>query len=61
MEAAHTKTVDEVLEFFGVTEEEGLTSERVASLREKYGANGEPLPEWVWKRQSVRLSTSSRA
>ena len=60
MEAAYTKTVDEVLEFLGVTEEEGLTSERVASLREKYGANGEPLRErTAW--QLARLSTSSRA
>ncbi len=41
MELAHTQSVKEVLEFFKVAEEDGLTETRVAELREQYGSNGE--------------------
>ena len=40
MELPHTKTVEEVYEFFKVREEEGLSGERVTKLREQYGPNG---------------------
>lgn len=40
MEAAHTYPVSEVLQRFGVRENEGLSSERVAEAQKKYGPNG---------------------
>lgn len=40
MELAHTKTVEEVLQEFKVTEEEGLNSSRVEEQRRKHGLNG---------------------
>ena len=40
MDVPHIKTVEEVFEFFKVTEDEGLTPDRVTRLREKYGLNG---------------------
>ena len=40
MELAHTKTVEEVLAEFKVTEEEGLDSACVEELRKKHGLNG---------------------
>ena len=41
MELAHTKTVEEVLQEYKVTEEEGLDSSRVEEQRRKHGLNGE--------------------
>lgn len=41
MENAHTKSVSEVLKYFEVNENNGLTPEQVKSSLEKYGANGE--------------------
>ena len=43
MEQAYMKTSEEVLEYFKVSEEDGLTPERVETQREKYGLNGECL------------------
>ena len=43
MEAAHTYPVSEVLQRFGVTENEGLTSERVAEAQKRYGPNGKAV------------------
>ena len=40
MEQAHSKTVEEVLEHFKVSEECGLPEARVEELRDKYGLNG---------------------
>jgi len=40
MELPHTKTIEEVYEVFKVSEEEGLSVERVTKLREQYGPNG---------------------
>lgn len=40
MELAHTKTVEEVLAEFKVTEEEGLDSACVEEQRKKHGLNG---------------------
>lgn len=40
MEDAHTKSVDEVLKYFGVDAEKGLTPDQVRKNQEKYGPNG---------------------
>ncbi|NXT11701.1 AT2A2 ATPase, partial [Prunella fulvescens] len=39
MENAHTKTVEEVLAYFGVNESTGLSLEQVKKLKEKWGSN----------------------
>lgn len=41
MELPHTKDTSEVLEHFKVSEDAGLSKERVKELRSKYGYNGE--------------------
>lgn len=43
MEDAHAKTVDEVLNYFGVDPERGLTPDQIKRNQEKYGPNGEYL------------------
>lgn len=43
MENGHTKTFQEVADFFGTDLEKGLTPEQVKRLTEKYGPNGEWL------------------
>lgn len=43
MELAHTKTIEEVLQEFKVTEEEGLDSVCVEEQRRKHGLNGETI------------------
>lgn len=40
MEDAHCKSVDEVLNYFGVDPERGLTLDQVKRNQEKYGPNG---------------------
>lgn len=45
MENAHTKTYQEVAEFFGTDLEKGLTPEQVKRLSEKYGPNELPVEE----------------
>lgn len=40
MEDAHAKTSEEVLKFFGTSEETGLTPDQVKTLQAKYGPNG---------------------
>ena len=40
MENAYTKTPEEVLKHFQVTETKGLSEQQVKSLREKHGKNG---------------------
>ncbi|EMP37093.1 Sarcoplasmic/endoplasmic reticulum calcium ATPase 2 [Chelonia mydas] len=47
MENAHTKTVEEVLAYFGVNESTGLSLEQVKKLKERWGANGKSLLELV--------------
>ena len=37
---AHTKSVEEVLKEFDVSETTGLSEDRVTKLREKHGLNG---------------------
>lgn len=41
MELPYTKTAEEVLGFFKVREEDGLSGEEVEELRKQYGHNGE--------------------
>lgn len=40
MEDAHTKAVEEVLNFFKTDEATGLSDEQVKANQEKYGPNG---------------------
>jgi Ca2+ transporting ATPase len=40
MENAYTRTPAEALQHFQVREEQGLSDQQVASLREKHGKNG---------------------
>ena len=41
MDLPHTKSIEEVLEYYKVTETEGLSEERVKEQRQKYGYNGD--------------------
>ena len=43
MENAHNKATHEVLNYFQVSEEKGLSDERVIELRQEYGRNGTSL------------------
>ncbi|EHB11840.1 Sarcoplasmic/endoplasmic reticulum calcium ATPase 1 [Heterocephalus glaber] len=47
MEAAHAKTTEECLAYFGVNETTGLTPDQVKRHLEKYGPNGKSLWELV--------------
>uniref|UniRef100_A0A8C1GRZ8 Calcium-transporting ATPase n=1 Tax=Cyprinus carpio TaxID=7962 RepID=A0A8C1GRZ8_CYPCA len=47
MDNAHTKTVEEVLGYFGVNETTGLSSEQLRKSRERWGPNGKSLWELV--------------
>ena len=40
MEAAHMKSVDELLKHFNVSDTDGLSQEAVEESLEKYGLNG---------------------
>jgi hypothetical protein len=40
MENAYTKTTEEVLKYFSVSEAKGLTEEQVKESRRKHGRNG---------------------
>ena len=59
MELAHTKTVEEVLEEFKVSEEEGLDNSRVEELRRKHGLNGEIPVMYVLDLTLQQLQQSS--
>lgn len=37
----HTRTVKEVLDYYKVSEDEGLSQDRVLEQRKKFGYNGE--------------------
>ncbi|CAL1293915.1 unnamed protein product [Larinioides sclopetarius] len=45
MEVSHTKTVEEILEYFGTDAERGLSESQVKNLQEKYGPNELPAEE----------------
>uniref|UniRef100_A0A8C3F8I0 P-type Ca(2+) transporter n=1 Tax=Chrysemys picta bellii TaxID=8478 RepID=A0A8C3F8I0_CHRPI len=47
MENSHTKTVEECLAYFGVSENSGLTPEHVKKNLDKYGPNGKSIWELV--------------
>lgn len=40
MEQSYTKSVDEVLEYFSLDEQTGLSDDQVKRATEKYGPNG---------------------
>ena len=40
VDLSHTRTVEETLENYKVTEDEGLSQERVLEQRHKFGYNG---------------------
>lgn len=40
MEDAHAKTTEEVLKYFGTSEEVGLSADQVKNFQAKYGPNG---------------------
>lgn len=40
MEDSHTKTVDEVLKYFGTDPDKGLSADQVKRNQDKYGPNG---------------------
>ncbi len=44
MELPYTKSVSEILEYYNVSESEGLSEERVQEQRKQFGYNGE---EWL--------------
>lgn len=47
MEAAHSKSTEECLAYFGVSETTGLTPDQVKRHIEKYGPNGKcPSESW---------------
>lgn len=41
MDDAHSKSVDEVLKYFGTDEDKGLSPDQIKRNQEKYGPNGE--------------------
>ena len=41
VDTSHIRTVEEILEAYKVTENDGLTPERVSEQRKKFGYNGE--------------------
>ena len=41
MELSHTRTTDEVFQYFDVKEDVGLTDSQVLKARQTYGLNGE--------------------
>lgn len=52
VDLSHTRTVEETLAAYKVTEDEGLTQDKVLELRNKFGYNGKakmPMVGWlVW-------------
>lgn len=53
MEDGHIKTVDEVVNYFGVDPERGLTLDQVKRNQEKYGPNGKCLLPFVYQQASI--------
>ncbi|CAH0721852.1 unnamed protein product, partial [Brenthis ino] len=51
MEDSHTKTVDEVLKYFGTDQDKGLSPDQVKRNQEKYGPNELPAEEGksIWQ------------
>lgn len=49
MEYAHTKSVEEVCDYFNVEETSGLTDEQIKKGLEKYGPNGKLFSFKIWQ------------
>ena len=47
VDLSHTRTVEEILEEYKVSEDEGLTEDRVLEQRNKYGYNGKFITSTV--------------
>jgi len=59
MEDAHCKSVDEVVNYFNVDADKGLSPDQVKRNQEKYGLNGKPLISTLGTR-ITRTNLSSR-
>lgn len=61
MEAAHSKSTEECLAYFGVSETTGLTPDQVKRHIEKYGPNGKcPLERLAMASRSRAPPTHTR-
>ncbi len=56
MENSHAKSVDEVLAYFEVDEEHGLSDDQVKRQHEKYGFNELPVEERKFQSTPVQAS-----
>lgn len=62
MEAAHSKSTEECLAYFGVSETTGLTPDQVKRHLEKYGPNGKcPLESWQCPLAACSTHSHTRA
>lgn len=61
MEDAHSKSVEEVLSYFGTDPDRGLSPDQVKRNQDKYGPNGELLAiiSFKFNPKPVRLCLSS--
>ena len=48
MDDSHTKTTEEVVNYFKTDEHTGLSDEQIKRAQEKYGPNGELMYHNVW-------------
>lgn len=59
MEDGHARTVDEVVNFYGVDSDRGLSTDQVKRNQEKYGPNGK-CPRIQSNQPSVALHLSCK-
>lgn len=48
MEDAHIKSVEEVVKYFDVDVDRGLSPDQIKKYQAKYGPNGKSLPDLYW-------------
>ena len=58
MDNSYNKASDEVLDYFEVSEDNGLSNERVVELRQKYGRNGTSSRHTFVRAEDADLSTA---
>ena len=56
MEDAYSKTADEVLKYFNVSEKLGLTQEEVKRSRQKYGLNGQLFVQFLMDSNLAKMT-----